>query len=71
MQVTFRANTRVLGFLPGKIYTVELEPLLEELLKKDVHVSLIDPPTLDPQPAPASPPVASPKVVAEKTNGIN
>lgn len=47
MLVTFKANTRVLNYMPGRIYTVELDPLLEGLLKEDVHLNLIDPPTLD------------------------
>lgn len=31
--------------MPGRVYTVELDPILKALLEKDVHVSLIDPPS--------------------------
>lgn len=64
MQVTFRANARVLNYLPGRIYTVELDPVLKALLDNDVHLSLIDPPTLDPRPTPTPAP-ASPKAKDE------
>lgn len=47
MLVTFKANSRVLNYFPGKIYTAELDPILKGLLEKDVHLQLIDPPTLD------------------------
>lgn len=47
MLVTFKANSRVLNYMPGRIYTVELDPLLKSLLEQDVHLNLIDPPTLD------------------------
>jgi hypothetical protein len=47
MLVTFKANSRVLNYFPGKIYTAELDPILQGLLEKDVHLQLIDPPTLE------------------------
>lgn len=47
MLVTFRANSRVEHFMPGRIYTEELTPLLKALLSHDVHLSLIDPPSLE------------------------
>jgi hypothetical protein len=50
MLVTFKANTRVLNYMPGKIYTVELTPLLKGLLKEDTHLNLIDPPSLEEKP---------------------
>lgn len=62
MQVTFKSNTRVLGYMPGKIYTAELDPLLKALLEEDVHLNLIDPPTLDPNYGKQKPsPVDAPK----------
>lgn len=37
-----------MGYRPGKIYYgVELTPMLRSLLIKDIHLSLIDPPSLD------------------------
>jgi hypothetical protein len=47
MLVTFKANSRVLNYFPGKIYTEELDPVLKALLEKDVHLQLIDPPSLE------------------------
>lgn len=47
MKVTFVSYSKVLGYRPGRIYTDELYPLLEAVLRKDVHLRLIDPPTLD------------------------
>lgn len=47
MLVTFKANSRVLNYMPGHIYTAELEPVLKALLLQDVHLQLIDPPTLE------------------------
>ena len=46
MLVTFLANSRVLNYMPGFIYTVELTPLLRAVLEQDKHLSLIDPPEL-------------------------
>lgn len=46
MRVTFKANAKVLGYEPGKIYTEELTPLVKALLEQDVHLNLIDPPSL-------------------------
>lgn len=54
MLVTFKANSRVLNYMPGKIYTVELDPVLKALLKQDVHLQLIDPLSLD-GPEPVAP----------------
>ena len=56
-QVTFRADGRVLRYSPGKVYTEELNPLLETLLRKGTILILIDPLTLD-DPAPVPAPVA-------------
>lgn len=50
MKVTFVSYSKVLGYRPGRIYEEELYPLLEAVLRKDVHLRLIDPPTLDEQP---------------------
>ncbi len=50
MLVTFVANAKVHKYRPGKIYTETLTPLLKALLDKDVHLSLIDPPTLEEPP---------------------
>jgi len=47
MQVTFRANANVMGYKVGKVYTEELTTELKALLLNDVHLSLIDPPTLE------------------------
>jgi len=55
--VTFVSNAKVHKYRPGKIYTEELTPLLKALLDKDVHLSLIDPPTLEAPPVQVEPPV--------------
>lgn len=47
MKVTFRANSRTGRYSPGKIYTEDLTPILEALIKKNRHLSLIDPPDID------------------------
>lgn len=67
MLVTFRANTRVLKFSPGRIYTVELDdnPLIRPLLEKDIHLSLIDPPSLE---APPPPPTTNKRLVNRAVN---
>lgn len=68
MLVTFRANTRVLKFSPGRIYTVELDdnPLIRPLLEKDVHLSLIDPPSLEVPPPPLPLPLPPPTPTTNK-----
>lgn len=63
MIVTFKANSRLGKYRPGKVYHEELTPLLKAILLKDDHLQLIDPPTLDP-PAPAPAPVAAPPAPA-------
>lgn len=55
MRVTFIAYSKTLGYSPGRIYEEELYPLLEAVLRKDVHLRLIDPPSLDPAPVPEPP----------------
>jgi hypothetical protein len=57
MNVTFRADGRVLHYSPGTVYTEALTPLLEALLRNGSNLVLIDPLTLDPVPAPAPVPV--------------
>lgn len=46
-EVTFQANSRILGYRPGQIYRTEITRPIRALLERGVHLTLIDPPTLD------------------------
>lgn len=47
MEVTFVANSRVMGYRPGQIIKATLTPMLKAILDKGVHLTLIDPPSLE------------------------
>jgi hypothetical protein len=47
MKVTFVANARILEYRPGVIYKAELTPLLSGILKRGVHLTLLDPLNLE------------------------
>lgn len=62
MEVTFRANSNVLGYRAGEVYTEELTPLLRAVILNDKHLSLIDPPNLEIlRPVPQVPEVRRPE----------
>ena len=65
MKVTFRSDAKIHSYSPGKIYTEDLNPLLEAMLRKGEQLILIDPIDLDAAIAAANAPKVSPPVIVK------